>query len=200
MLCEFLLYNAPFFMALMRSFSSDGLNVNFSTTKSKCDLGEEFGSLKQLSLWIPQIDPGHPQAHRFLTPKTRRIAVLYACFATAFLVFITNLTLTLWAWISIGIEGDGVSTLFQGDCTMAKNLDTSLHVLINILSTLLLGASNMGLQLVAAPTRAEIAAAHSKGAWLDIGVPSYRNLRSVSKGSVIIWCCLAISSIPVHFL
>lgn len=124
----------------------------------------------------------------------------YACFAATFLVFVINLTITLWAWIWIGVDGDGVSTLFRGDCTTAKNLDTLLHVLINIFTTLVLGASNVGLQLVAAPTTAEVSAAHRKGVWLDIGAPSYRNLRNISRGSIVIYYCLAISSTPIHFL
>lgn len=74
------------------------------------------------------------------------------------------------------------------------------HLVINILSTLLLGACNYSMQCLSSPTRAEIDKAHNKGVWLDIGVPSVRNLRRLSTARVTLWWLLAISSIPLHLL
>jgi hypothetical protein len=95
---------------------------------------------------------------------------------------------------------DGILNLYTGSCDVVKQTDTIVHVIINILSTLLLGASNGCLQLLVAPTRAEIDSAHEKQIWLDIGVPSFRNLRYISRMRVCLWSLLALSSIPLHFL
>jgi hypothetical protein len=190
-------------MILIKDLSSDGSKIGFSTTEEVDGHGGEYGNVNQLSLWIPSINPECPRPKMLLmpkTPKTRRLVVLYICFAATFTVFVTNLTLTFWAWISKGVDSDGVSTLFQGDCAIVRKLDAGLHALINALSTILLAASNFGLQLVTAPTRAEVDTAHSKGGWLDIGVPSFRNLRKLSKWNIAIWICLTISSVPIHFL
>ena len=75
-----------------------------------------------------------------------------------------------------------------------------MHLAINILSTLLLGASNYSMQCLSSPTRSDIDKAHSQGIWLDIGVPSVRNLRRLSTTRIVLWWLLAISSIPLHLL
>ena len=56
------------------------------------------------------------------------------------------------------------------------------------------------MQCLSSPTRSEIDKAHSHGAWLDIGVPSMRNLGRLSTNRVVLWWLLAISSIPLHLL
>ena len=95
---------------------------------------------------------------------------------------------------------DGVGILYEGDCRKAKNIDTWIHVLINGLATALVGASNYTMQCLAAPNRSEVDAAHAKGVWLDIGVPSLRNLRHIEKRRVALWVSLAVSTIPIHLM
>ncbi len=56
------------------------------------------------------------------------------------------------------------------------------------------------MQCLSSPTRNEIDKAHSQGIWLDIGVPSVRNLRRLSTTRIILWWLLAFSSIPLHLL
>lgn len=69
------------------------------------------------------------------------------------------------------------ATLYDGHCDKVKRLDLWLHLFINVLSTLLLGASNYCMQCLAAPTREDIDKAHGQNGWMDVGVPSVRNLR-----------------------
>lgn len=94
----------------------------------------------------------------------------------------------------------GVVSLYEGSCSWAKNVDIAAHLLINALSTLLLGASNLCMQLLAAPTRKEVDKAHSQNRWLDIGVPSWRNLKSIKRTRCLMWCVLGLSSVPLHFM
>ncbi|KAL8709696.1 MAG: hypothetical protein Q9220_005636 [cf. Caloplaca sp. 1 TL-2023] len=122
-------------------------------------------------------------------------AIASAVIAT--LVFISNLGLTIWAATNYGID-NGIGTLFDGSCTSTKNLSLWLHLLINALSTALLSASNFCMQCLAAPTRQEIEQAHRRYIWLNIGVPSTRNLFYISRGRALIWLFLATSSIPLH--
>lgn len=85
-------------------------------------------------------------------------------------------------------------------CAMSKKYSTWLHLVINVLSTLLLGASNYCMQFLSAPTRLEVDAAHRKGSWLDVGIPSVSNLKTVSRQKVIVWLLIAFSSLPLHLL
>ena len=121
------------------------------------------------------------------------------CGATAGLVFLINLTLTVWASVKYGLVG-GIGTIQHGSCKKTKDLSLWLHLAINLLSTLLLGASNYSMQCLASPTREEIDKAHSQRIWLDIGVPSVRNLRRIATRRILLWSVLAVSGIPLHLL
>jgi hypothetical protein len=114
----------------------------------------------------------------------------------AFATCASNVILTVWA-ISIRDTGD---KLFIQDCDKIEFFNTAIHLVFNVLSTLLLGASNFAMQVLCAPTRAELEKAHRRGQWLDIGIQSPRNLTHVSWRKVIIWIGLALSSIPLHLL
>ena len=54
------------------------------------------------------------------------------------------------------------------------------------------------MQCLSAPTRKEVDEAHAKGKWLDIGVPSVRNLTNIAKPRVGMWLGLALTSLPLH--
>ena len=118
----------------------------------------------------------------------------------ATIVLLINLGITLWAVGSHKKAPNGGFVLYRGDCTKAKHINTAAHLLINILSTVLLSASNYCMQCLSAPTRAEVNQAHTKRTWADIGVPSVRNLRLVKLTNVTCWILLGLSSVPLHLL
>src|ERR1700753_488837 len=90
--------------------------------------------------------------------------------------------------------------LYTGHCSKVEKINTGIHVLINALSTLLLGASNFCMQCFSAPTRQEVDTAHKSRYWLDIGVLSIRNLRRINRKRVILWALLGATSLPLHLL
>ena len=117
----------------------------------------------------------------------------------ATMVLIINLSFTIWAVLSFKTQS-GLGTLYDGSCKRTRTLTFWVHLAINVFSTLLLGASNYSMQCLSSPTRGEIDKAHGQSIWLDIGVPSVRNLRRLSPIRVALWWLLAISSIPLHLL
>lgn len=119
--------------------------------------------------------------------------------AGAIFVLLLNITCAIIA-AATGNPQNGIATAYTGDCKVASRWTTGLHLLINVLSSLLLGASSYCMQRLVAPTRREIDKAHAKGKWLDVGVLSLRNLSSIHKSRLILWILLALSSIPLHFL
>ena len=121
------------------------------------------------------------------------------CAFTAGTVLVINVIVTIWGTARFGVHG-ALVTIQGGDCSKSKKLSLWLHLAINILSTLLLGASNYCMQCLSSPSRAEIDSAHSEHIWLDIGVPSVRNLRRVSWNKIILWWLFAVSTIPLHLL
>jgi hypothetical protein len=129
-----------------------------------------------------------------------RFGALLSLFGAAS-VAIFNIIITVWVWKNPKHEiQNGVGTLYQGSCNRTKSLDVWVHLLINVLSTLLLSASNYCMQVLSAPNRDELVRAHARKYWLHIGVPSFRNLFRIGKDRAFLWILLVLSSVPLHLL
>ncbi|KAB8202251.1 hypothetical protein BDV34DRAFT_215660 [Aspergillus parasiticus] len=122
---------------------------------------------------------------------------LYLGSLSSIIVLLFNVSFVAWAVSHHDLTEDR-GVLYSGDCTKTKRMSTGIHLVINILSTALLCASSYTMQCLCAPTRKEIDRAHQKNQWLDIGVPSMRNLFRISKMKLILWLILALSSLPLH--
>jgi hypothetical protein len=118
---------------------------------------------------------------------------------TCVLVFCINVSFAIYGVSKAGAHG-GIGTMFAGSCDTIKDLSLWLHLAINVLSTLLLGGSNYTMQCLISPTRQEIDRAHSEKKWLDIGVPSIRNLKHIATTRMLLWVGLSFSSIPLHLM
>lgn len=103
-------------------------------------------------------------------------------------------------WLGAHGRGSNLVELYSGDCGKVEKTDVWVHLAINILSTLLLGGSNYCMQCLSAPTRQDIDRAHAKGKFLDVGVPSARNLRRIPVYKMLLWWALGLSSVPLHLL
>lgn len=93
-----------------------------------------------------------------------------------------------------------IATIRTGPCSDIDHIQFGIHLAINAISTLLLGASNYCMQCLSAPTREDIDRAHGQGKWLDIGVPSMKNFSHIKSMKLLFWCLLALSSVPLHLL
>ncbi|EPS35533.1 hypothetical protein H072_11087 [Dactylellina haptotyla CBS 200.50] len=113
---------------------------------------------------------------------------------SSILVLLINIGAAIAAGVRQRSRDNG---LFSGDCDTAKRILTVTHIIINILSILLLGASNYCTQILTAPTRRDVDKAHKDGKWLDIGVVSIRNLFYLSKGRLFLAIILMLSSVPI---
>ncbi|KAI4102204.1 MAG: hypothetical protein LQ339_004728 [Xanthoria mediterranea] len=132
------------------------------------------------------------------TWRSKREIVLRGCSIAAVVVLVINVAATVYFKVKWKTTGD-LGTIYRGECSKAQQLSSRLHIVINILSTILLSISNVCMQLLAAPTRQEIDEAHGKFIWLDIGVPSFRNLWHINIKRRVILIFLAVTSIPLHF-
>ena len=115
------------------------------------------------------------------------------------LIFLINFGFTMGVIAKKGI-GNGTQEFYAGSCQRLKDASLWIHLAINILGTGLLAASNYTMQVVYAPTRKDIDRCHRKMKWLDVGAHGLRNLSEMGRMRVIIWLCLAVSSVPVHLL
>ncbi|TEA12883.1 hypothetical protein C8034_v005491 [Colletotrichum sidae] len=128
--------------------------------------------------------------------------------ALIFICAIWTLTAVLWVLLAVARSRGGspdspvfnISKVFEGDCDSARVRLMALKAFVNTFSTLILVSSNYFMQMLAAPTRADIDGAHRRSRWMDVGIPSMRNLRFVSPWRGVLWCLLALSSLPFHLL
>lgn len=161
------------------------IGINFDTYPAP--------SSEKLSLW-----------KAFKIWRTRRRTALSGGCTVAASTLLLNITATVYLYRNSipdhGIHEPTNPRFFMGDCATASKLNTYLHILINVISTLLLSSSNMFMQLLLAPTRAEVDALHARQQWIDIGIPNLRNLRFVGNRNRFLWFILAFSSLPLHLL
>ena len=136
----------------------------------------------------------------FTVPTGWRFAV-YGCILSCMVSFWINLLLTIVVVAKYGVDSSGRLTLFHGDCDRTKSLNTGIHVFINAMSTIILSSSNYVQQVLCAPTREEVDAAHEgrrRSRWADIGVPSMLNICLLDRRRVLLWYLLMFSSLPLH--
>ncbi|KAF8542363.1 hypothetical protein BDD12DRAFT_876690 [Trichophaea hybrida] len=114
------------------------------------------------------------------------------------LIFLLNLSIIIWAISKYPLVG-GLGTIISGSCDKVKTMSTWIHVGINTLSTIALASSNYTQQVLMSPTRKEIDTAHKEGQWLDIGIPSVRNMRYIGRRAWL-WWSIGLTSIPLHLL
>lgn len=130
---------------------------------------------------------------------------VYLCAKAGAVVFIINLT---FIGIAAGLasrfpdnESFGNSAvIYRGDCGISKRWDTALHMIINVLSTCILAASNYCMQTLVAPTREEIDSHHAVWKWLDIGSASVKNLFAIEKYRLVLWLVLMLTATPFHLM
>ncbi|KAI0472675.1 hypothetical protein GGR56DRAFT_651447 [Xylariaceae sp. FL0804] len=158
---------------------------------------DEFAEKHELAKYFPRIDDDDTTSWRMRLSKRNRALLLQIGLIVT--TFIVNLFILVY-FSSKYPSRAGVGLLFAGDCDTVNNVNRLLHLLINALSTGMLSASNFCMQLQASPTRGDIDREHRRNRWLDIGVPSLRNLRYIGRWRVISCIVLSLSSLPIHLI
>lgn len=160
-----------------------------------------FGSIALFQPWFPETNPKHPRAWTWRKKLSDRdTTLLTQIFVSAF-IFIFNFGVTLYATTNYNRTDDMGDLLGPEDgitCSGVKSYNLWLHLSINALSTMLISASNYCAQILIAPTRQDVDAAHMKHEWYDIGVQSWRNLKKTNKRKKCTWAILMASSALLH--
>ena len=104
-------------------------------------------------------------------------------------------------WLSTAEDFNANLVVFQRrSCRSSNTINIIGQVIINILATLLMAASNYCMQILSSPLREEVDAAHAAKKWLYIGVPNLKNLRHIPWTRRMLCLILVVSSLPVHLL
>ncbi|KAK3501346.1 hypothetical protein B0T13DRAFT_446491 [Neurospora crassa] len=89
----------------------------------------------------------------------------------------------------------GKIVIYKGPCSTTSAIDSGVHAVVNILGVVLLAGANYTFQVLSSPTREELTAAHERKKWLDIGIPSFRNLRYIAKRRSLLAVVLLLAAI-----
>jgi len=156
-----------------------------------------FAGEANLSWWFPQIlDDENNNLRIWMSKRSRAILMQITL---VIVILVTNLAMTSFAVSRYGSQA-GVGVIYEGDCDTVNSLDRWLHLLINLLGTGMLSASNYCMQLQAAPTRKMVDDAHEKEKSLDVGVLSLRNVWHAGRWRQASCLLLALSSVPIHLV
>ncbi|KAG4274184.1 hypothetical protein FPRO04_01825 [Fusarium proliferatum] len=73
------------------------------------------------------------------------------------------------------------SLLMEGSSTTVEGIARGILAAVNVFAIILIAGANYVVQILNSPTRAEVENAHSTFKWLDIGIPSLRNMSLISS-------------------
>lgn len=90
--------------------------------------------------------------------------------------------------------------IFEGKCSRARSIDLGLHAGINVFAMFFIAGGNYVAQVLASPTRTEVASAHGKQRWMDIGIPSIRNLMGISKGRGLLCAHVVLTAVGIQVM
>lgn len=170
------------------AFGKSSVTKNPSSNEAVTFLELNAQSPDETDRKITESDLEQSSPHK-LEKYTQWIDGVYMCAKAASVVFVLNL---VFIGVSAGLasrfpdnSGFGSSAvMYRGGCAVTKRWDTALHLIINVLSTCILAASNYCMQTLVAPTREEVDTHHAMWKWLDIGSASVKNLLLLSD---IVW-------------
>ncbi|KAM7218192.1 hypothetical protein V8F06_006483 [Rhypophila decipiens] len=90
----------------------------------------------------------------------------------------------------------------QGNCDDIGRDDLWIHLAMNIVTTVLMAATNFAMQAWTSPTRADVDRIHAQGKTVDIGVLSLRNILSgrIRLKRLLVGCFMLIVALPLHLV
>ncbi|KAF7552631.1 hypothetical protein G7046_g7342 [Stylonectria norvegica] len=112
----------------------------------------------------------------------------------AFLILVVAIVCLVLSSLKAGMLGKELA-IMQGESKKVQNLGRGLHVVLNIFAVVLVAGANYVFQILCSPTRAEVDTAHEKVKWLDIGIPSLRNLSAISFGRALLSATILILAV-----
>lgn len=177
------------------------LDLPFSGREKRSlqDSHPRYSNSAFLSQYIEETDPYSGRAQTFRIRMSKRSTMLVIQLVLAILITLANAVLTTWAFLKQK-KLQKQDAILTGSCHSISRIDAGIHVLLNIVSSLFLGAGNHCMQILSAPSRQEVVRAHAAGRFLEIGVPSLYNLRSIGRTRTALWAAIGLVATILHLL
>ncbi|KAJ4267481.1 hypothetical protein NW762_003588 [Fusarium torreyae] len=98
----------------------------------------------------------------------------------AFLILVASIACLALASAQ-GHMSSSESSLMEGSSVKVEGIARGIMAVVNAFAIILIAGANYVVQILNSPTRAEVDNAHTSLEWLDIGIPSLRNLSRISS-------------------
>jgi len=158
-----------------------------------------YATTALLSRYIPDADRDRKRPQPWYLRMGRSKSMLAMQLLLAVFTCCCNIAFLIWAY---GVDAplNGIGTLFEGSCDTAGALNTGAHVVLNVFSSLFLGAGNYCMQVLVAPSQSQVRESNGFGGRsYDVGVHSLRNLMQVRLSKKVLWSGLCLCSTLLHF-
>ena len=140
-----------------------------------------------------KIFPG-ARARRRCLPAGWRGGVVMLLLANLLMLIVSIVCLALAATRTHTTLG-GESSLRDGSCGRVRAASMGIRAVVNVEAVVLIASAGYVFQVLSSPTRAEVNAAHARHRWLDVGVPSVRNLGSVAAGRGVLSAAIVLIAV-----
>ncbi|KAL9619368.1 MAG: hypothetical protein Q9160_006048 [Pyrenula sp. 1 TL-2023] len=97
-------------------------------------------------------------------------------------------------------KNNGIGLLHVGKCKTVERINNLLAILLNIIATVLVSASNYVMQCPCSPSRNDIDQAHATRSYLNVGNHSFHNLFQKVSWKLFLWLSLVLTTVPIHLL
>jgi hypothetical protein len=174
-------------------------NQSAETSSSTDPESLRYATTALLARYIPEADQDHKKWQPFYQRMGRSKIMLATQLLLALITCFCNIAFLIWAY---GVDKplNGIGTLYKGECDSIGRLNTGAHVILNVFSSLFLGAGSYCMQVLVAPSRGQVRRANSLGRSYDIGVHSLYNLRQLHFSKQFLWLGLCLCSTLLHFM
>lgn len=171
-------------------------HARFTPAASK----ERYARVGSMLPFVPNINPRNKNQQRSCRVRwPKRSTMLLVQTLVALVTCLCSIAFTVWAYITYP-PTQGVGKVPSTDYISAAQINTGAHVILNVLSSLFLGAGNYCMQVLVAPSAKSIRSRHADGKHLDIGVQSVSNLTFAPKPQRALWLALGTISLLLHLL
>lgn len=94
----------------------------------------------------------------------------------------------------------GELTVMEGKTKNVEGLQRGIQVIVNIFGIVLIVIANYVFQILSSPTRPEVDESHEKLQWMDIGIPSIRNLTGIAFGRAFVAATVLTLAVGSHIM
>jgi hypothetical protein len=134
-------------------FVHDPTSLSAETSSSTDPKSSRYATTALLSRYVPEADrdPKSKRARLLYSRLGKSKTILVLQMLVALITCLCNIAFLVWAY-NVDKPLNGIGTLYKGECDAVGRLNTGVHVILKVFSSLFLGAGDYCMQVLVAPS------------------------------------------------